>query len=454
MGKLKAGASHIDITPDLPVSLGGVFLSYETDRVIDALLASSLSVTDGDNTTIIISVDMSLVTEETSKEIRDRINQKTGVDQKHIIVCATHNHSGPFTLIHTVFRSKQQLEKDRLVIDKIIEKTVLCAHKAFDNMREAKMGYGSGTAQRCCFNRRYIMSNGRAQLNPVGVDRTDRLMVEGPVDEQVQTVWFEDHQGNIISVLVNLSTHSAMFYGQEYITADFPGSMRKTVWGALGEKFPILYLQGSSGNIITFDFEHDDQWGKGLDGYKHIGRILAGEVIKLISLTRAESTDSGISHLSRTIDIPFRDYGSDEIKTAMMLYKESLDRTDSVEFFNDRLKTLEEKALFFSITGIEKMKSQHKDKPVEINAIRLGDVVIVTNPAELFVEYQLEIKKKFKDRKIIVAELTNGWTSYIPTRQAIALGGYEVKIRHLVDEAGSLITQNSIELIKEVFNRA
>jgi len=388
-----AGASQVDITPPLPVTLGGMFLSYKTEKVKDRLYTESAAIKRGSTVVIIVSCDMAMVTEETASKVRTKVKNETGVEYGNIIITATHNHTGPFPGYYTVFRSKKQVEEDREVLDAIIEKICTSAVEAFNNMKPAKMGYGSGTAQRCCFNRRYIMSDGKSEMNPWGVDNPDRLMVEGPVDEQLQTVWFEDLQGNFITILVNLSTHAAILYGKKYISADFPGVMRKTVWGALGREFPILYLQGACGNISTYDYEHDDNWGKYDDGYRHIGRIIAGEVIKLIFLSRAHRKNIDVSTGFKTIHIPYREFDRQEMDRALKLLENAMKSKDPREYIYNELETVPERAQLNTLITIMELRKKHPEYPVEISAVRMGDVFIVTNPAELFVEYQLELKK-------------------------------------------------------------
>ncbi|MFN2352622.1 MAG: hypothetical protein ABR497_11825, partial [Kiritimatiellia bacterium] len=72
------------------------------------------------------------------------------------------------------------------------------------------------------------------------------------------------------------------------------------------------------------------------------------------------------------------------------------------------------------------------------------------NPAELFVEFQLDIKNRFKDRKVIVTELTNGRIGYVPTRLACALGGYETILTRFNPGTGELIRDTSCTLIESL----
>ena len=108
-----------------------------------------------------------------------------------------------------------------------------------------------------------------------------------------------------------------------------------------------------------------------------------------------------------------------------------------------------------AIHGALRLAGYTKDsetEEAEIAAFALGDVFFVTNPAELFVEYQLDVKDRFKGRNIIMTEQTNGRISYVPTPLAHALGGYETIITRFGPGAGEMIRDASCELIEQLID--
>ena len=58
------------------------------------------------------------------------------------------------------------------------------------------------------------------------------------------------------------------------------------------------------------------------------------------------------------------------------------------------------------------------------------------------------IKERFKERKVIVTELTNGFISYVPIRLACALVGFETILTWFDPGAGDLIRDVSCEQIE------
>ena len=68
----------------------------------------------------------------------------------------------------------------------------------------------------------------------------------------------------------------------------------------------------------------------------------------------------------------------------------------------------------------------------ELNAVQIGNLLLLTSPGEVFAQMALDLKAAAKAQKfpcVMVAELTNGHAGYIPTRDAFGPGGggYEPK---------------------------
>ena len=93
--------------------------------------------------------------------------------------------------------------------------------------------------------------------------------------------------------------------------------------------------------------------------------------------------------------------------------------------------------------------------PVELTAISFGEVALVTNPAELFVEFGIEIKERSPFKTTIVAELTNGYCGYVGPEDAFALGGYEVQRTvytcRLSKESGRRMTDATVNLLEALY---
>lgn len=91
--------------------------------------------------------------------------------------------------------------------------------------------------------------------------------------------------------------------------------------------------------------------------------------------------------------------------------------------------------------------------PVILQAIRIGELGIVANPCETFVEIGLEIKQKSPLRPTFTIELANGYNGYLPTPEHHELGGYETwraRSSYLEVSASRKIMDTWRELLKQV----
>ena len=64
---------------------------------------------------------------------------------------------------------------------------------------------------------------------------------------------------------------------------------------------------------------------------------------------------------------------------------------------------------------------------MDLVAWRLGSVLLVTVPVELFGELAADLRRRVGG-PLLLATVTNGWSMYLPTRAAFEQGGYEVDI--------------------------
>ncbi|MCX7824796.1 MAG: hypothetical protein N2689_04490, partial [Verrucomicrobiae bacterium] len=100
------------------------------------------------------------------------------------------------------------------------------------------------------------------------------------------------------------------------------------------------------------------------------------------------------------------------------------------------------------------MKSR-PEVEVEVQAVQVGPAVFVTNPAEYFVQFGLDIKKGSKFPFTFPVELANGICGYVPTEEAFGPqgGGYETRLTaysNLEVSAGRQMANAGIELANQM----
>ncbi|MBR7111147.1 MAG: hypothetical protein IKC83_04655, partial [Clostridia bacterium] len=95
---------------------------------------------------------------------------------------------------------------------------------AIEDLKPAKMGFGTAKAENIAFIRRYRMKDGTVKTNP-GVNNPDIVAPIGQIDEQVCVVRFKREDGDI--VLANFADHPDTVGGNK-ISGDWPTLFRHT----------------------------------------------------------------------------------------------------------------------------------------------------------------------------------------------------------------------------------
>ena len=90
----------------------------------------------------------------------------------------------------------------------------------------------------------------------------------------------------------------------------------------------------------------------------------------------------------------------------------------------------------------------------EIQAFRIGDFALVAWNGTVFVEAQLRLKMESPAARTFVANMSNGYAGYVPTRRALERGGYETwtsSNSKLAPEALDMIVDSSVDLLGRLF---
>ena len=107
-----------------------------------------------------------------------------------------------------------------------------------------------------------------------------------------------------------------------------------------------------------------------------------------------------------------------------------------------------------AVTSIKRYESGIKEYNVNLHAVRIGDVVLITNPFELYIEYADRIRAACPEAQVFDVELAGDeCLGYLATQKAIDAGGYSTTIFSCSFDAkgGDLFVSKSIKLIKSMF---
>lgn len=460
---MKVGFAQIKINPPLGTPLGGQLhdgkpWGRHATGILDDLYASAMVLDDGKNQVALVACDILVFSDIVVKKARESIEKKSGIPKENTIISATHTHSGPLTA--DIFGGTA----DQKYIDFLIEKVGEVTKCAKSIMKDARIGIGIGVVQGISFNRRFIMSDGTVETHPLKGDKRI-VKPEGPNDPQVGVIYAEDLEGNLLGVIVNFTCHPTCIEREnQMVSSDYPGFISKTVQAVKGDNVVVLFTNGAEGNICQVDVLNLERKEVGRNWASKMGIVLGAETLKVIELT-SPSPECKIGIKRKTIKIPIREVPTEELIESRRILKEekALSRPILGDYGSENVgQTLSTEEVLHS-PEYRQMWAQEriliyeirKNSPtidVEITALILNDCALVAIPAELFVEFGIEIKEKAKERAVFIIGLANGYVGYIPTRHAFQrVGGYETILarcpNYLVPQAGEMIVDAVLDLL-------
>jgi hypothetical protein len=259
-------------------------------------------------------------------------------------------------------------------------------------------------------NSRQLLSDG--QVYWVG-PRTNFVRATGPFDPELPVLAFRGGNERWRAVLFNHSTHS--------IGTRTPGIRSPSFYGLAAQELEsefggaVTFLEGASGSTHNLELSCDE---------------LVRRVKEAVHLTLERAQERPVTKL-QSMKRPFRfkvrkfdEQKEDEAVTRYCRKYVGKYGDQVIEVFRNMRRNL--------------AAQQGASRETWLQAIRIGDVVIVGIPAELFTQLGVDIKKRSPFRNTYIAELANDWIGYIPNREAYQLGGYQVWTGyHSYAEAGT-----------------
>src|ERR1043166_2510834 len=136
--QFRAGAASSNITPRLGVSINGYFNDRKAGHIHDELHARCLVLDDGKTRLAIAVCDSCMIPREVMDAAKQRIERRTGLAAGHVLISATHTHTGPTCT--GVFQSDPDTEYQQFVAVRIAD----AVERAIHHLAPARIGWGVG----------------------------------------------------------------------------------------------------------------------------------------------------------------------------------------------------------------------------------------------------------------------------------------------------------------------
>ncbi|MCC6536899.1 MAG: neutral/alkaline non-lysosomal ceramidase N-terminal domain-containing protein [Bryobacterales bacterium] len=443
---LLAGVARADISPPSGIP----HMNWGSQTHVGAvahdpagMIATVLVVSDGKQKLALVDVDALFVDRLAS--VPERAEALTGIPAAHIRLGATHTHAGPFL---TTDKGPVGIDLEgyragfanywAVVADKIVGAIA----EANARMEPAHLGVSKGTGS--------ININRRVRRTPSSPPAVG-LNPDGLVDRDLVVARIDNARGEPLAVIVNFQCHGTVLaWENKHLSPDWPGMMRRTVEAALpGAK--CLFFQGAAGNQgpiegLTGDVAVAHRLGRIL-GHEAAALALHTETVKRAPKLEGfvESTaylarqpwrvsgprDATVRVVSTVIEVPGRVYTERDVMRMQTLVSDAEGGVRRAASSPDLWVKHAAGARLRRFQDLLNKWKQPASRPpiaVRIQAMRIGELAIVSMPGEPFAEIGIAVKRA---SPLAGTTMFCGYSSgeggeYMPVEEEYEMEGYEV----------------------------
>lgn len=446
----RAGTAKSNITPPLGISIPGGMTDRKATHIHDELHARCLVLDNGDVRVAIVVCDACILDRSAFVRAKELIQKQTGIPPERVIIATTHTHEGGATV------SAFQSDADPDYLNWLAIRIADGVRRAINNLRPARFGWGLGKEDRVVFNRRYFLKPGTmppdpwghtsdtVKMNP-GAGNPNVVKPAGPIDPGLSVVAIQDLDGEPIAVLANYTLHYVGGEKSGDISADYFG-----IWADMVERewpkssnpakppFVAILTNGCSGNINNADVRQRVQQPYPYYQMNAVARTVADETLRVLREIKYQDW-APMANGAATVELGTRKPRQQDVQEARRVLEKAA----------QPLKSLTE--IYARETVLLENWPERVTAPVQ--AIRLGDLGIVTFPGEAFVELGLEVKEKSPFPLTFCMELSNDYLGYIPTVAGHEQGGYETwraRSSFLARDAAPKLVETALHLLKQI----
>jgi neutral ceramidase len=419
--------------------------THPATALADPLCGRTMVLESAGERLAVVGTDLVGIDLDLANAVREIAERECGIPAEAIMVGGSHTHWGPAIRPVGYLSDLDAFVRPEYASElalKLAMSIVLADHRR----APARIGVGAGWNPLISFNRRPLDAAGTCEttfsapedvarwaaaegarqavdtLGLTGVGATPLQppparpdsdlgrLTWGPTDPQVPVIRVESERGTLGGV-VSFACHPVCGAGDETFydfSADYPGAMQRRLTECLG--CPVVFALGCAGNQVPVM--------RGPGSRERVGHSLAAEVLRVWESIDLHD-DVPLSATRVAFDMPIKDFA----------------RMERPEGDNSQSRY------------IRHLIDKHAGEThvaAEVQALRVGDMALVSLPGEIFVEIGHEIKRRSPFPLTMPVTVANGCLGYVGTPESYAQGGYEVTWNSAVPESAGVLAEAAL----------
>lgn len=424
-GTLLVGAATISITPDKPAPLMGQMTLRVSTKVESPVTAAAVAMESRQGEKVIdqaifVTCDLVVLRGGVPEKVRQRAKDRlAGFDLQKLVLSATHTHSAPSMTMPSYDIPKEGIIQPPEYLEFLCDRLVEVIEKAWNARKPGQVGWGLGHAV-VAQNRRPVYADGHTQMYGK-TDVPDFRGFEGYEDHGVEVLCFWGADEKLLATAVNVACPAQEVESNRAISADYWHEVRKLLRARHGEDLVVLGWIGAAGDqsphlMFRKPAEERMRTLRGLSRVEELARrIDQGWQEAYEGACKEKHAEVVLSHAASTIQLPPRKISEEECAAAKAQVEKYTKMPNSQGWQRWHQKVVDR----YELQQAGKVEAY----PMELHAVRLGDVAIATNGFELFTDYGVQIKSRSPALQTFVIQLA-GEGTYLPTERAVRGGSY------------------------------
>ncbi len=483
--KLLIGWASRDVSTEQPIGIRGQFYLRLSEKILDPITVTALAISGETDTVIFLSCDVTIIRSFLVKMVREKVRMMNpAIPAEKIIMNATHTHtSGDLYEDEDLFETPPRMpaKKYQEFFSEMAAEAVV---EAWNKRQPGGVAWGYGFAAVAQSRRSVYLDDVSKRPDKVGCPG---LMVDGHAvmygntndpqfshfeagaDHFLNTLFTYDVNNNLTGVLVNTPCPSQVSENIWMLSADFWHETRQELRKKFGQNLYVLPQCSAAGDLAPHYLYYKAALKrrlelKGIDERQDIAERIAAGVAEIFSWASKDiRTAAQLSNIVRTIELTRRPITQDEYENEAINLKlmneepPSADPDPKQRLIADSILAARRRRCQAIIERYQTYQANPK-LPMELHAVRLGDVAFASNRFELYMDYAHRIQARSPAVQTFIIQLAGSETgesggTYLPTARGEWGKGYSAsQYCNLVNSTGGQeLVEETLKAINELW---